>query len=103
MLIRGVGRARSGSRGGSGGGLGWHEAQWALAAKNKSGKTPPDMSKLASDGGEAVFAVLAEFSATQAAAKSASELRASTATGGSLAIQLQVRILLTFYSPFAHV
>ena len=92
LLIRGVGRARSGrgqSRGS--GGLGWHEAQWALNAKNKQGKTPPEMSKLCPDGGEAAFAVLAEYTATQSAATAETKLRASTASNNSLSEQLQER------------
>lgn len=93
VLIRGVGRARSGRgvQARSRGGVAWHEAQWALSAKNKQGKTPAELSELGPDGGDAVSAVLAEFTATQSAAKAESELRASTATLNSLSSQLKER------------
>ena len=92
LLIRGVGRARSG-RGRRGvSNFGWHEAQWALSAKNKRGQTPAELSELRADGGgNAVAAVLAEFTATQSAAKAESELRASTASANSLSAQLKQR------------
>ena len=92
LLIRGVGRARSG-RGRRGvSNFGWHEAQWALSAKNKHGHTPAELSELRADGGgNAVAAVLAEFTASQSAAKAESELRASTASATSLSAQLKER------------
>lgn len=93
LLIRGVGRARSGRgrQSCASGGFGWHEAQWALRAKNKHGYTPAEISELKSDGGAAVSAVLAEFTASQSAAKAGSELRSTTAQLNSLSSQLKER------------